>query len=384
MNNYKYFFQIFILIKVIIFYAIYYIYSSKNFGDVEQFYILRQGSISDYLFNLKIWYYDQILDLKTNLNVEYEFKNLKPKVFTVQLITQYFYKLFSYNYIITNLFFYFLFSFISFQFIFYLKNKIDILIFFIIWFSVSGIFYSSFPSKELFFNIFLMLNILNLHSKINIKLKVIFFIPLIVLMLTLRFEIALIYIFLEIIYYSYKKNLINRTSSTIIFYSLCFIILYLFISKYLIQLDFLISDRYRTVFYGSEAASNLWNLNNHNSLNFMINFFWGFFSNYTSFLIDSQNTSIENLVILNGAIIFLIQLYILFRLFKLYRFKYFILFFFFFILLHIIIFFVAPYNLGHKARIFNNIYYLIMLYPLLIINKSKTNEINFFYTKTTY
>jgi hypothetical protein len=229
-----------------------------------------------------------------------------------------------------------------------------------------------------------MLNILNLHSKINIKLKVIFFIPLIVLMLTLRFEIALIYIFLEIIYYSYKKNLINRTSSTIIFYSLCFIILYLFISKYLIQLDFLISDRYRTVFYGSEAASNLWNLNNHNSLNFMINFFWGFFSNYTSFLIDSQNTSIENLVILNGAIIFLIQLYILFRLFKLYRFKYFILFFFFFILLHIIIFFVAPYNLGHKARIFNNIYYLIMLYPLLIINKSKTNEINFFYTKTTY
>tara|TARA_A100001015_G_scaffold311352_1_gene414478 strand:+ start:966 stop:2084 length:1119 start_codon:yes stop_codon:yes gene_type:complete len=371
MNNYKYFFQIFILIKVIIFYAIYYIYSSKNFGDVEQFYILRQGSISDYLFNLKIWYYDQILDLKTNLNVEYEFKNLKPKVFTVQLITQYFYKLFSYNYIITNLFFYFLFSFISFQFIFYLKNKIDILIFFIISFSVSGIFYSSFPSKELFFNIFLMLNILNLHSKINIKFKVIFFIPLIVLMLTLRFEIALIYIFLEIIYFSYKKNLINRTSSTIIFYSLCFIILYLFISKYLIQLDFLISNRYRTVFYGSEAASNLWNLNNHNSLNFMINFFWGFFSNYTSFLIDSQNTSIENLVILNGTIIFLIQLYILFRLFKLYRFKYFILFFFFFALLHIIIFFVAPYNLGHKARIFNNIYYLVMLYPLLIINKSK-------------
>jgi hypothetical protein len=371
MNNYKYFFQIFILIKIIFFFTIYYIYRSKNFGDVEQFYLLRQGSINDYLFNLKIWYYDQILDFKANLNIEYEFKDLKSKVFIVQFITQYFYKVFSYNYFITNLFFYFLFSFISFQFIFYLKNKIDILIFFIISFSFSSIFYSSFPSKELFFNIFLILNILNLHSKINIKFKVIFFIPLIILMFALRFEIAIIYIFLEIIYFSYKKNLIKKTSSIIIFYSFCFIILYFFTSKYLTQVDFLISDRYKTVFYGNEASSNLWNLNNHSLLNFIVNFSWGFFSNYTSFLIDSRNSLIENLLILNGLLLFFIQFYILNRLYKLYKYKYFVLFFFFFTLLHIIVFFVAPYNLGHKARIFNNIYYLVMLYPLLLINKSK-------------
>lgn len=369
MNNYKYIFQIFISIKIIFFFVIYLKFGSSNFGDEEQYFNLTQGSISDYIFNLKIWYYELVLNFKTEFDIEY--KNLKTKVFPIQLVTQFFHKVFSYNAIITNLFFYILFCSISFQFFSHLKNKSDMFIFFFIIFSPLSTFYSSYVGKEIFFNIFLLTNILVLHSKINIKFKILCFFACILVLGTLRFEIALIYIIFEIIYISYKKNLINGLISSSIFYLLCLIIFGIFISKYLYQIDFLISNQYRLVFYGSDETSNLWNLNNHNIFNFIINFFWGFFSNYTSFFIDRENSLIDNLLILYGLLILIIQFFILLRLYNIYRYKYFIIFFIFFTLLHVIVFFVASYNLGHKARIFNNIYYIITLYPLLIINKSE-------------
>ena len=368
---FKKYFLTFISLKIIFFLLIYYYFLySVTFGDNEQFFVHEQLFTKSLFQNLKIFFYQITIDLENLFSISLEYADIK-RVYLVQLITQTVYKYLYNNFLLTNLFFYLVSSIIFFNFILNLKKNTDILIFFILAFSPSFLFYGSFVSKELIFNLFLMISMFIFHSNIHWKFKFIGLIPINLILINLRPEITIFYLLIKVVYYLQAYRYLNYYKIKIIILSFLLFLCLWNLIDIISYADIIISNRYQNVFYNNDASNNIWNLNNHSLLQIIINMSWGIFSNYTTFLIGLSNNKYAIFFILYGYVLIAIQFILIIRMYKIFKFEYFIIILLCILFLNFIIYASSSYNFGYKARLFQNIYILVLIYPLFIINKIK-------------